>query len=219
MLTTNCHCTRWLEPNVEIACEIRLFQPRTTLTLALFPECLGMADSRWLQHGTGDGRSSYAESKTSATIKGEVKGWTCWTSAVGPERCQRNAVSWDLRWFEYTKVGSFDDVCNFCIEYHQWESWIWFARASLDVAHWWGISLRRWCSSTGVPVIALAKATLLPQEEPIIKPVPSIFFFLSLFLFLFSFRLSVCQAFDLSVSLSLSLSTFRLGWCMELSQH
>jgi len=47
---------RWLEPNVEIACEIRLFQPRTTLTLALFPE------------------SSYAESKMSATIKGEVKG-------------------------------------------------------------------------------------------------------------------------------------------------
>ncbi|CAK9050098.1 Hypothetical protein SCF082_LOCUS27668, partial [Durusdinium trenchii] len=47
---------RWLEPNVEIACEIRLFQPRTTLTLALFPE------------------SSYAESKVSATIKGEVKG-------------------------------------------------------------------------------------------------------------------------------------------------
>ncbi|CAE7783227.1 mib1 [Symbiodinium sp. CCMP2456] len=47
---------RWLEPNVELCCEIRLFQPRAALTLALFPE------------------SSYAESKLTAAVKGEMKG-------------------------------------------------------------------------------------------------------------------------------------------------
>ncbi|CAE6948055.1 aifB, partial [Symbiodinium sp. KB8] len=47
---------RWLEPNVELCCEIRLFQPRAALTLALFPE------------------SSYAESKLTAAARGEMKG-------------------------------------------------------------------------------------------------------------------------------------------------
>ncbi|CAJ1348493.1 unnamed protein product [Effrenium voratum] len=47
---------RWLEPNVELACEVRLFLPRAAITLALFPE------------------SSYAESKTTGTVRGDNKG-------------------------------------------------------------------------------------------------------------------------------------------------
>lgn len=47
---------RSVETNTEIACEVRVFAPRATLTVALFPE------------------SSFSDSKTTSTVKGELRG-------------------------------------------------------------------------------------------------------------------------------------------------
>lgn len=89
---------RWLEPNVEIACEVRLFQPGAqfrsydgvewrlkrseathgphvdSLSRARIPMALSLMKNLGLGLAVLEPRSSYAESKSSATVRGDVKG-------------------------------------------------------------------------------------------------------------------------------------------------
>eukprot|EP00931_Biecheleriopsis_adriatica_P078872 TRINITY_DN52290_c0_g1_i1.p1 TRINITY_DN52290_c0_g1~~TRINITY_DN52290_c0_g1_i1.p1 ORF type:complete len:1588 (-),score=364.43 TRINITY_DN52290_c0_g1_i1:5-4768(-) len=67
---------RWLEPNTEVACEIRLFPPRSALTMAFFPE------------------TSWVESKVTSTVKGET--------ARSSSRSSRPGTS---AWFFGEQVG------------------------------------------------------------------------------------------------------------------
>ncbi|CAE8645322.1 unnamed protein product, partial [Polarella glacialis] len=71
---------RWLEPNVEIECEVRVFPPRSALSSVFFSE------------------SSCSDAKTTATVKGETKGSNVSSWLFGEETTfEGNAVSEERR--------------------------------------------------------------------------------------------------------------------------